>query len=73
MSHSDVAVSLHLYVPPIDICRTFDQRTGHKRKCQVTFWSKFGTRTPFTPSADVSNLFGVFDILFEAIIVLPSS
>lgn len=52
VSHSDVAVSLHLYIPPIEICRTFDQRTGHKRKCQVTFWSKFGARTPFTSSSD---------------------
>ncbi|XP_001632450.3 cysteine dioxygenase type 1 [Nematostella vectensis] len=48
-SHSDTACSLHLYCPPFDMCNSFDQRTGHKRKCKVTFWSKYGERTPFTP------------------------
>ncbi|EDO40387.1 predicted protein, partial [Nematostella vectensis] len=46
-SHSDTACSLHLYCPPFDMCNSFDQRTGHKRKCKVTFWSKYGERTPF--------------------------
>ncbi|XP_022188521.1 cysteine dioxygenase type 1 [Nilaparvata lugens] len=43
-SHSDTAVSLHLYCPPFDACQVFNQRTGQKSKCKVTFWSKFGTR-----------------------------
>ena len=47
VSHSDAAVSLHLYSPPFDTCDTFDQRTGHSNKVRVTFWSKFGERTPF--------------------------
>ncbi|ESO86570.1 hypothetical protein LOTGIDRAFT_204525 [Lottia gigantea] len=46
-SHSDPAVTLHLYSPPFSECDSFDQRTGHKQKCKVTFWSKFGQRTPF--------------------------
>ncbi|MFI5205443.1 MAG: hypothetical protein ACHQVK_00735 [Candidatus Paceibacterales bacterium] len=44
-SHTDGTVTLHLYVPPFDSCATFDQRTGKKRMCRVTFWSKYGERT----------------------------
>ncbi|XP_050396967.1 cysteine dioxygenase type 1 [Patella vulgata] len=46
-SHSDKAVTLHLYSPPFDECESFDQRTGHKNTVKVTFWSKFGKRTPY--------------------------
>ncbi|XP_052096557.1 cysteine dioxygenase type 1-like [Mytilus californianus] len=46
-SHTDNAVSLHLYCPPFDECQSFDQFTGHKRNAAITFWSKFGKRTPF--------------------------
>lgn len=46
-SHTDSAVSLHLYCPPFDECKCFDQYTGHETKAKVTFWSKFGKRTPF--------------------------
>ncbi|CAJ0918778.1 unnamed protein product [Ranitomeya imitator] len=45
-SHTETAVSLHLYSPPFDHCQTFDQRTGHKNTVKMTFWSKFGERTP---------------------------
>ena len=45
-SHADKAVSLHLYSPPYDTCHMFDQRTGKKTACKVTFWSKFGGRVP---------------------------
>jgi len=48
-SHSNVAASLHLYSPPFKACQTFDERTGHTRKCKVTFWSKYGVRTPYMP------------------------
>ncbi|PAV60545.1 hypothetical protein WR25_18126 [Diploscapter pachys] len=41
-SHSDGAVSLHLYIPPYDHCNAFSERTGHKTQCQVTFYSKYG-------------------------------
>ena len=47
VSHADTAASLHVYIPAFDMCQSFDQRTGHKRKCQVTFWSKYGIRTPY--------------------------
>lgn len=50
-SHCEQAVSLHLYCPPFDKCLMFDQRTGHKSVSKVTFWSKFGQRTPFTISS----------------------
>lgn len=46
-SHTDKAVTLHLYSPPFDECYCFDQRTGKKLTAKVTFWSKFGKRTPF--------------------------
>jgi cysteine dioxygenase len=46
-SHTDYAVSLHLYSPPFDECKCFDQYTGHVTNAKVTFWSKFGKLTPF--------------------------
>ncbi|KAL8605965.1 hypothetical protein ACOMHN_063000 [Nucella lapillus] len=46
-SHVDKAVTLHLYSPPFDECLCFDQRTGRPITSSVTFWSKFGKRTPF--------------------------
>jgi len=49
-SHSEPAVSLHLYSPPFDMCRSFDERTGKTTNCKVIFWSKYGERTPFKPS-----------------------
>lgn len=45
-SHTEKAVSLHLYCPPYTKCHMFDQRTGHKSVCTVTFWSKYGERIP---------------------------
>ncbi|BFZ26097.1 hypothetical protein BsWGS_29136 [Bradybaena similaris] len=46
-SHSDKAVTLHLYSPPFDECECFDERTGRAVTAKVTFWSKYGRRTPF--------------------------
>lgn len=43
-SHSDVAVSMHLYCPPFDSCSIFNKQTGKRTKCKVTFWSKYGHR-----------------------------
>lgn len=43
-SHTTKAVSLHLYCPPFDSCSVFNQRTGQRSKCKVTFWSKFGQK-----------------------------
>jgi len=45
-SHTDPAVSLHLYCPPFDTCHMFDQRTGKKTAAKISFWSKFGERVP---------------------------
>ena len=44
-SHTEGAVSLHLYSPPFGSCKMFDQRTGHINEVKVTFWSKYGKRT----------------------------
>lgn len=46
-SHTDSCVTLHLYSPPFQSCTTFDQNTGHKNVVKMTFWSKYGKRTPF--------------------------
>ncbi|XP_060551092.1 cysteine dioxygenase type 1-like [Ruditapes philippinarum] len=54
-SHSDKAVTLHLYSPPFDECDTFDEKTGHKNRCQVTFWSKFGKRESDGSSSPENN------------------
>lgn len=43
-SHSDPAVSLHLYCPPFSSCSVFNQRTGKRTPCSVTFWSKRGKK-----------------------------
>ncbi|NWH79824.1 CDO1 dioxygenase, partial [Piaya cayana] len=52
ISHTESAVSLHLYSPPFDSCNTFDQRTGHKHKVKMTFYSQFGERTPCVSTRD---------------------
>lgn len=43
-SHSDGAVSLHLYCPPYNTCSIFNQKTGKQSKCTVKFYSKYGQR-----------------------------
>ncbi|XP_042309816.1 cysteine dioxygenase type 1 [Sceloporus undulatus] len=54
-SHTETAVSLHLYSPPFESCYTFDQRTGHKQRVKMTFYSQFGERTPYTTSVSQEN------------------
>ncbi|KAM4576711.1 cysteine dioxygenase type 1 [Odontesthes bonariensis] len=54
-SHTEGAVSLHLYSPPFNTCQTFDQRTGHKSTVKMTFWSKYGERTPFETTVSQEN------------------
>ncbi|CAF0991162.1 unnamed protein product [Adineta ricciae] len=44
-SHTDTAVSLHLYVPPYDHCNVFDERTGRTNEANVTFYSIGGQLT----------------------------
>ena len=41
-SHTDVAITLHLYCPPITLCKSFEERTGHCHSCKVTFYSREG-------------------------------
>jgi len=53
-SNTERAVSLHVYVPPFQTCQAFDQRTGRKQQCRVTFWSKYGKRITYQPSMDAS-------------------
>uniref|UniRef100_A0A8C2D650 Cysteine dioxygenase n=1 Tax=Cyprinus carpio TaxID=7962 RepID=A0A8C2D650_CYPCA len=55
VSHTETAVSLHLYSPPFQTCQTFDQRTGHRNTVKMTFWSKFGERTPYAGSVSQEN------------------
>lgn len=43
-SHSDSAVSLHLYCPPFNSCSIFNKTTGKRTSANVTFWSKFGEK-----------------------------
>ncbi|TMW42993.1 hypothetical protein DOY81_011927 [Sarcophaga bullata] len=43
-SHSDTAVSLHLYCPPFNTCSMFEKSTGKRMQCTVTFWSKYGQK-----------------------------
>ncbi|CAI4230103.1 unnamed protein product [Auanema sp. JU1783] len=43
-SHSENAVSLHVYSPAYEECHLFDQRTSQKHASKVTFWSKYGKR-----------------------------
>jgi len=43
-SHVEGTVTMHLYCPPFDHCRAFDERTGHTMVCPVTFWSKYGEK-----------------------------
>jgi len=47
-SHVDPCVSMHLYYPPFQSCKIFDERTGHQTESKVTFYTEFGKRTPFT-------------------------
>jgi len=52
VSHTDKAVSLHLYSPPFEECHTFDQRTGHQAVVKITFWTKYGQRSSTTAESN---------------------
>lgn len=43
-SHTDSAVSLHLYCPPYDSCSVFNEKTGKKTRCSVEFYSINGQK-----------------------------
>ncbi|KAI3418943.1 hypothetical protein GPALN_008038 [Globodera pallida] len=46
-SHADPTVTLHLYIPPYGQCYAFDQRTGRKQRCTVTFYTEYGQKTDY--------------------------
>ncbi|CAL2034041.1 unnamed protein product [Caenorhabditis brenneri] len=52
LSHSNGAVSLHLYIPPYSTCNAFDERTGKKTQCTVTFYSKYGEKVDYRGSKE---------------------
>ncbi|XP_078482905.1 cysteine dioxygenase type 1-like isoform X1 [Ciona intestinalis] len=52
-SSESPACSLHLYSPPFQDCQTFDQKSGHKVRCHVTFHTKFGEKVCYVST--VSN------------------
>jgi len=54
-SDSCRAVSLHVYSPPFDECQSFDERSGRRNQVKVTFFSKFGERTPFKPAKGLAE------------------
>lgn len=55
VSHTEVAVSLHLYIPPFDSCHCIDERSGHKKKVRVTFTSKYGEKVPLANPVSEEN------------------
>jgi len=55
-SHTDVAITLHVYIPAFDECSVFDERTGHKTKCKVTFWSKYGQKVDYSKPIEWSTI-----------------
>uniref|UniRef100_A0A914KKV3 Cysteine dioxygenase n=1 Tax=Meloidogyne incognita TaxID=6306 RepID=A0A914KKV3_MELIC len=58
-SHSDPAITLHLYIPPFTHCQAFDQRTGRKQKCNVTFYSKFGNKVDYCLNNENNGVVGI--------------
>ncbi|KAK6492763.1 cysteine dioxygenase type 1-like isoform X2 [Huso huso] len=55
VSHTEPAVSLHLYSPQFDHCNTFDQSTGHRNTVKMTFWSKYGEKIQETTVSKENN------------------
>ena len=46
-SHVLPTVSLHLYIPPYEACRIFDERTGRATTIRAVFHSERGKRLYF--------------------------
>ncbi|XP_034780634.2 cysteine dioxygenase type 1-like isoform X1 [Acipenser ruthenus] len=55
VSHTEPAVSLHLYSPSFDHCNTFDQSTGHRNTVKMTFWSKYGEKIQVETTVSKEN------------------
>jgi len=54
-SETETAVTLHVYIPAIETCYMFDERTAHKSKCKVTFWSKYGQKVEYKITGNDKN------------------
>uniref|UniRef100_A0A1A9V257 Cysteine dioxygenase n=1 Tax=Glossina austeni TaxID=7395 RepID=A0A1A9V257_GLOAU len=54
-SHSDTAVSLHLYCPPFDSCSVFEKNSGQRVKCTMTFWSKYGQKVTYVYTLTITQ------------------
>lgn len=60
-SHTDKLVSLHLYSPPFDMCKVFDERTSKRTRINMCFYSKYGhkqdvRKTKPTPTVQPTSL-----------------
>lgn len=61
-SHTDKLVSLHLYSPPFDFCKVFDERTSKRTNINMCFYSKFGQKQDVrklmkpTPQTNSNNI-----------------
>ncbi|XP_061775497.1 cysteine dioxygenase type 1-like isoform X2 [Nerophis ophidion] len=44
VSDTKRAVSLHIYIPPIDYCDIFDKLTGHRSSIKMEYDSRYGVR-----------------------------
>lgn len=52
-SHVLPCISLHLYIPPYDACRVFDERTGHATTMRAVFHSERGKKLVFSLTEDM--------------------
>jgi cysteine dioxygenase len=43
-SHTKAAVTLHIYIPAFSESQSFDEKTGIARTCQISFYSKHGSK-----------------------------
>ena len=69
VSDTKRAVSLHLYSPPFQMCQTFDEKNGHKVKCNVTFHSKYGRKTSYATKVSVYDINFIINTIFDIISV----
>ncbi|KAF2356515.1 Cysteine dioxygenase type I [Trinorchestia longiramus] len=72
-SDSDPAVSLHLYCPPFSSCQVFDEVTGKRTKCPVTFFSKYGKKIKYCETECAVQLLASVACLPASVACLPAS
>uniref|UniRef100_A0AC35U5F6 Cysteine dioxygenase n=1 Tax=Rhabditophanes sp. KR3021 TaxID=114890 RepID=A0AC35U5F6_9BILA len=51
-SNTNNCVTLHLYIPAYDMCHCFDEHTGRKMPCNITFYSKYGKKVDYKNSKE---------------------